>query len=204
MSKHVKLLLYIKSSPVYENEEYNVIEITSAFYPGGYSKSDAPKITYNGFEFYAQTRGYVSSVISGVKNDNPKYVSEIANFIAPQLKESCILIPAPQHTGKAIYTLHICEQIKNIRTDLNIEIQDILTQTAKENTLRDLKKTMKKNELSQYDLGIAIKDNQLSDLPKYLVDNTISTGKTFDSIKALIPDIQPLAFSLGSQFLKSH
>lgn len=123
---------------VLQHEENNVIK--SVFYPGGYSKETAPKIEYNGFYFYAQTRGYVSSVIQGVKTNNIKYVTEIANFIAPQLKQDCILIPAPQHTGNAIYTLEICNQIKSKRTDLNIDVYDILSQTPKENTLRDLKR----------------------------------------------------------------
>ena len=151
-----------------------------------------------------QTRGYVLSVINGVKTNNQKYVDEIANFIAPQLKEDCILIPAPQHTGKAEYTLSICNKIKELRTDLNIEIDDILSQSPRENMLKDMKKFMSHEELMELDLGMNILDTNMIDKPKYLVDNTISTGKTFDSVKSLMPDIQPLAFSISLEFLKSH
>lgn len=63
---------------------------------------------------------------------------------------------------------------------------------------------MNKQQLAEYNLGINIQDIQLPDKPKYLVDNTFSTGKTFDSVKNFIPDIQPLGFSLGAKFLASH
>lgn len=177
--------------------------VASEFYSGGFRKDNAPKINYNGFVFYAQTRGYVSSVISGVKTNNPKYVNEIAEFLAPQLKQDCTLIPAPQHTGKAVYTLEICNRIKSLRTDLNIEIADVLSETPRESTLRDSKKTMSKKELNDLDLGINVMESEFSGNPKYFVDNTISTGKTFFSVQKLIPDIQPLAFSLGAVFLNS-
>lgn len=181
----------------YEN---GMTPVASAYY----NKDNAPTINYNGFLFYAQTIGYVSSVIKGVKTNSSKYVNEIAEFLAPQLTESCILIPTPQHSGKAIYTLEICNKIKDLRPDLNIDVCDVLSQNPREEELRNIKKTASKEDIDSMDLGMSISDIKLENKPKYLVDNTISTGMTFDAVKRLIPDIQPLVFSMSRKFLESH
>lgn len=139
-----------------------------------------------------------------MKTNNSRYVNEIAEFLAPQLKESCILIPTPQHGGKAIYTLNICNRIKELRSDLEIDVCDILSKTPSDQELRNIKKGMNKDDIAAIDLGMSVSDIKLSEKPKFLVDNTISTGLTFDTVKRLIPDIQPLVFSMSRKFLESH
>jgi hypothetical protein len=126
----------------------------------------------------------------------------MAEFLCSQITEDCFLVPAPQHTGKAEYTLRICEFIKEW-SDYSIVILDVLSCTPRD-TLYNLKKQMQsidgifsKEELEKISSGMFLKDDLKDiDLPIYFVDNVIATGTTLRNAQKLIPNIEPLVFAI--------
>ena len=174
-----------------------------------YSKEESPKATFDGKEVYIYKHGYVSEVAHGVKDHDPKAIREMAEFLSSLIKENCYLVPAPQHTGKAEYTLEICKIIERI-CSYDITILDVLECSPRE-TLWAMKKAIQaqngvasfsKEDLAKVKAGITLK--QAFEMLKgtvYFVDNVVSTGTTLNEVKVLIPQIRPLVFAVSEKYL---
>ena len=170
-------------------------------------KEHARKVVLGDTEAYIYKHGYVSEVAHGVKENNERAIEEMGDFLASQIKEECFLVPAPQHTGKAEYTLKICEHIKEV-CPYEVTILDIMGCTPRE-TLYAIKKAwQEKNGLElkgqKFSSGMYLYDAmQDIDGPVYFVDNVVSTGTTLRDAKELIPQIKPLVFAVSEKYIFS-
>lgn len=177
--------------------------------PKLYSKEEAPKAIFDGKEIYIYTHGYVSEVCHGVKEHDKHSIEEMAYFLASLIKEDCFLVPAPQHTGKAEYTLEICKIIEKI-CPYEVTILDVLDCPPRE-TLWAIKKAIQaqngvasftKEDLAKVKAGISLK--QAFDMIEgtiYFVDNVVSTGITLKEVEKLIPGVRPLVFAVSEKYL---
>lgn len=169
-----------------------------------FDKEHSQKATLCGKEAYVYSHGYVDTITKNVKHNDPDAIAEIADFLTSQIDEDCFLVPAPQHTGKAEYTLEICKLIEKM-SPYNITILDVM-QCQPRDTLYDLKRKARtkltKDVVQQLDTGMTLKE-ALSDLegPIYFVDNVVATGATLRDAVKLIPNIKPLVFAVSSRYL---
>lgn len=167
-----------------------------------YTKDDAPRVELDGKLIYVYSAGYVYDVVYGVKQHNPDAIKEMAYELAKMIDEDCILIPAPQHTGNAEYTLQICEIIEKV-SPYKITILDVLNCDPRD-TLYNMKKKVKKiTKDTQFSSGIKLKTS-LDDIegPIYFVDNVIATGTTLKDAQKLIPNIRPLVFAASRRYFE--
>jgi len=143
----------------------------------------------------------VSDLAHAVKSDNPDIlkkwiaINRIARHIIDQniLTKKDYIVPAPQHTGRADYTLKIA---KIISKETGCKIADVLGCKPRD-TLYNLKK--KNGAKSIEDSGLYLLTD---DFPKYNVwflDNVTATGKTFNDARKLIPHLKPLIYSVSSK-----
>ena len=94
---------------------------------------------------------------------------------------NAVLIPVPQSSGKADYTLELANTIRIIRQDC--EVVDILSGTPRKK-LYDIKKT--KTTLKGVRTGLKVdesadcKETLQSNSNVYLLDNVVNTGFTFN------------------------
>lgn len=113
------------------------------------------------------------------------------------LNDKSILIPAPQHTGNAEYTKDIAKYIQH---EIHCSVADVL-KCKPHDPLYEQKKEGNELELNLY---LENADNKTFEFWKekgytpYLLDNVISTGKTFNEAQNLIPDLVPLSYSIGN------
>ena len=111
---------------------------------------------------------------------------ELLGNIGQGNQDKYVLVPIPEHTGKADYTLQLAEHI-GVQT--GIEVSDLL-ESKEHAEFYDIKKNRDANSIDpeKVDFGIKVKDGM--QLPNgkipILVDNVLDTGKTIsDSAKAL-------------------
>lgn len=169
-------------------------------------KEHSKTVSLGGTDCYVYKHGYVSEVCHGVKEHDPKAIQEMASFLGSQLHSDCFLVPAPQHTGKAEYTLEICELIKE-QVPYDVTILDIMGCTPRE-TLYAIKKAWQeqsgRKDLSnqKFSSGMYLID-AIDDLegPIYFVDNVVSTGTTLRDAEDLIPRIKPLVFAVSAKYI---
>lgn len=111
---------------------------------------------------------------------------ELLGNIGQGNQDKYVLVPIPEHTGKADYTLQLAE---HIGAQTGIEVIDLL-ESKEHAEFYEVKKNRDTNvhDPEKVDFGIKVKDGmQLPNgkLP-ILVDNVLDTGKTIsDSAKAL-------------------
>lgn len=111
---------------------------------------------------------------------------ELLGNIGQGNQDKYVLVPIPEHTGKADYTLQLAE---HIGAQTGIEVIDLL-ESKEHAEFYEVKKNRDTNvhDPEKIDFGIKVKDGmQLPNgkLP-ILVDNVLDTGKTIsDSAKAL-------------------
>jgi hypothetical protein len=136
-----------------------------------------------------------------LKEDDPDAINEASLFLASEIHSDCVLIPAPQSTGKARYTLSMCKRIKEIvGNKFNITIANILESPPRESLYSQKMKQMSKEggiqEWHGLFTGIYIAANlEKTDKDVYLVDNHLHLGTTMNDVKKLIPNIKPLIWS---------
>lgn len=170
-------------------------------------KEHARKVVLGDTEAYIYKHGYVSEVAHGVKENNEWAIEEMGDFLASQIKKDCFLVPAPQHTGKAEYTLKVCEHIKEV-CPYEVAILDVMGCTPRE-TLYAIKKAwQEKNGIDlkgqKFSSGMYLYDAmQDIDGPVYFVDNVVSTGTTLKDAQELIPQIKPLVFAVSAKYIFS-
>lgn len=166
------------------------------------------KISYiNGQTYLYTHEGYAARTCHAVKEGSQDAVRTMAAFLAESVSEPCVLVPIPQHTGKAEYTLELAKEIQRIAKEekgIEVEIADVLSSTPHE-TLYEQKKKLRKQELTDEEInGLdygnlkVSPDFKAESGKKYLaLDNVYSTGKTFEETEKLIPGISPLVFAVG-------
>lgn len=168
------------------------------YYTCNSPKKDIPLGKYKAKNYRADG---VSDIAHAVKSDNPDLlkkwiaINKIANHIIEQnfLSSKDYIVPAPQHTGRAEYTLQIA---KIISRETGCKIADVLGCHPRD-TLYNLKK--KNGSKSIEDSGLYLLTD---DFPKYNVwflDNVTATGKTFNDARKLIPHLKPLIYSVSTK-----
>lgn len=116
-----------------------------------------------------------------VKNSDATAIAIAALLLSQILTPNSILIPIPQSSGKADYTLKIANSIKGIRQDC--EVVDILSGTPRKK-LYEIKKT--KTSLKGVRTGLKVKETTdcketlQSNTNIFLLDNVLNTGFTFN------------------------
>lgn len=116
-----------------------------------------------------------------VKKNDTTAICIAALLLSQILTPNAVLIPVPQSSGKAEYTLEIAKTIQIIRHDC--EVIDILSGTPRKK-LYDIKKSQ--SSLKGVRTGLKVKDEAdckqtlLSNPNVFLLDNVINTGFTFN------------------------
>lgn len=142
-----------------------------------------------------------------VKKNDTTAIAMAALLLSKILTPNAVLIPVPQSSGKADYTLELANTIKIIRQDC--EVADILAGTPRKK-LYDIKKT--KTSLKGIKTGLKVKDNAdcidtlYSHSDVFLLDNVVNTGFTFNRARKALRKyvkIEPslLAISATSNWL---
>lgn len=142
-----------------------------------------------------------------VKKNDTTAIAIAALMLSQILTPNAVLIPVPQSSGKADYTLELANTIRIIRQDC--EVVDILTGIPRKR-LYDLKKS--KNSLKGLRTGLKVKENAdckkilQSNTNIFLLDNVVNTGFTFNRARKALRNyikIEPslLAISATSDWL---
>lgn len=120
-----------------------------------------------------------------VKKNDITAITMAALLLSQMLTPNAVIIPVPQSSGIAEYTLEIANAIKIIRQDC--KVLDILSGTPRKK-LYDIKKS--KSSLKGAKTGMKVKDDAdcLATLQEnskniILLDNVVNTGFTFDRAK---------------------
>lgn len=156
---------------------------------------------------------YTEQTYNPEEPQNTDYIkakAEIADYFIRQniFNENSILIPAPQHTGKAEYTKDLCNEIC---FHTHSKILDCL-QCKPHKTLYEQKKNNEKInvEMSLFDLDENLEQKNIKDFSEltekyylqgkniYFIDNVMSTGYTFNHAAELIPGIIPAPYAIGN------
>ena len=136
-------------------------------------------------------------------------IEQMADYFVNQgiFNENSILVPAPQHTGKAEYTWHLAAAISQ---KTNSPIADIL-RCKPHKTLYEQKKIgiepdvefYLENAKSVKDLKNLFDETTMEFWKRngdkvYLLDNNISTGLTFNKAEKLLPGLIPAPYAIGN------
>jgi|GEM_PF-3834771 len=136
-------------------------------------------------------------------------IEQMADYFVKQgiFNEKSILVPAPQHTGKAEYTWHLAAAISQ---KTNSPIADILRCKPHE-TLYEQKKNGIEPDVEFYlenAKGVKDLENLFDETTMefwkrnkdkvYLLDNNISTGLTFNKAEKLLPGLIPAPYAIGN------
>ena len=137
-----------------------------------------------------------------VKHNKAEAIAIAAILLAQLLTPNAVLVPVPQSSGKADYTLKLANQIKEIRQDC--KVCDVLSGNKRQK-LYDIKKTQ--NSLEGVDLGFKVKyvrkhKRTLKSTPNvYLLDNVLATGFTYLQAKNALTqfaDIEPSVLAISA------
>lgn len=137
-----------------------------------------------------KVRYALQSLSKSVKKGKPRSINLAAKLLSEIMAPNALLIPIPQSTGRADYTLKMANAIKALRPDC--QVLDILSSDAREQLY-----TMKKKNpnLTNVNLGFkAIPSVEFKHLlPKYpnvyLLDNVIDTGMTYIQSRRVIKEL---------------
>lgn len=119
---------------------------------------------------------------------------QIAKVLSDSVHEGDIIIPAPNHGGKAAYTKEIAILV-SLMTGANVE--DCLTRTPRDPIYQSgiiREKTEKEREIEMF----------LTKKPNgnlYFLDNVIDTGATFETARRLLPGIRPLIYATTGRYV---
>ena len=155
-------------------------------------KRDQSTVKFGGFEYNSyyhsvKTRDLCHDIKQTENVEaHKKAVKEMADYLASQIKSlpgKVVLVPAPQHTGNAEYTLEIAKLIAAGNT--NCDLLDVL-KCEPHDTLYDQKKEGNR----QPELNFYLKEGfDISSIPSdtkiFFIDNVISSGNTFNTANNL-------------------
>lgn len=160
---------------------------------------------YKNLEVYSHSLRKLSK---DVKKNDSTAIAIAALLLSQLITPNAVLIPVPQSSGKAEYTLELANTIRIIRQDC--EVVDILSGRTRKK-LYDIKKS--RTSLKGVKTGLKVKENvdcretlkSHSDI--YLLDNVLNTGFTFNRARKALRKyvkIEPslLAISATSNWLK--
>lgn len=145
-----------------------------------------------------------------VKKSDTTAIAMAALLLSQIITPNAVLIPVPQSSGKADYTLELANTIRIIRQDC--EVVDILSGTPRKK-LYDIKKT--RTSLKGVKTGLKVKDNAdcketlQSNSNIFLLDNVLNTGFTFNRARRALKKyvkIEPslLAISATSNWFSNN
>ena len=119
-------------------------------------------------------------------------MTSIANYICKNgvFDEDDTIIPAPQHTGHAEYTLKIAKQIA---AKTGCKVCDCLSVMPRD-TLYAMKKAGKPVDEDKMFLDDCPTGKRI-----WFLDNIIASGHTFKEAKKLIPKLIPLPYAVSSR-----
>lgn len=204
----------VKENPI-ELPENNITQA-----PESVSNNPAPKTAVlSGKKVYEYEHdGYAARICHGVKDGDYEAKRTMARFLASQIKEPTVLLPCPQHTGEAEYTLEIAEMILEELGPNMVKICNTLVCDPHE-TMYEQKRTLtegatrplSEEQISSLDAGnMRWRENAAQIFGKYirwkhcLLDNVISTGRTLAEARKLVPDIEPLVFAASKIYLEKN
>ena len=146
---------------------------------------------HHGDNLIAIEKTYDEAVISGRSEGFEREDLTIQPFEYKEQKEKLYLVPAPQHTGNAEYTLEIAKRIAQANPDC--EVLDILKCEPHEPLYNQKKDGNRKPDLELY---LDEKPSVPENAKIFLVDNVISTGQTFNTANELFDGkLIPLAYA---------
>ena len=145
-----------------------------------------------------------------VKKSDTAAIAIAALLLSQIVAPNSVLIPIPQSSGNAEYTLELANAIRGIRNDC--EVVDILSGTPRKK-LYDIKKT--RTSLKGVKTGLKVKDNAdcketlQSNSNIFLLDNVLNTGFTFNRARRALKKyvkIEPslLAISATSNWFSNN
>jgi predicted amidophosphoribosyltransferase len=142
--------------------------------------------------------GNARNIAKMVKNDNnPTLYYQIAKYMAKQVHYDDILVPAPNHCGRAVYTLEIAKMITEMT---GARIEDCIT-VKPHNCLYT--PNIERAFADKYD-KLSMNLNENVDLTHngriLLIDNVIDTGATYLAAKKLIPELIPICYCSTGRF----
>lgn len=172
------------------------MDYENIYYTCNLPKKDIPLGKYKARNYRAEG---ASDDAHNVKSDNPDLlkkkiaINRIAKHIIDQnvLTSKDYIVPAPQHTGRAEYTLDIA---KIISKETGCKIADILGCKPRD-TLYNLKK--KHGAKSIEDSGLYLLTKKFPKYNVWFLDNVTATGTTFNDARKLIPHLKPLIYSVS-------
>lgn len=172
------------------------MDYENIYYTCNLPKKDIPLGKYKARNYRAEG---ASDDAHSVKSDNPDLlkkkiaINRIAKHIIDQnvLTSKDYIVPAPQHTGRAEYTLDIA---KIISKETGCKIADILGCKPRD-TLYNLKK--KNWAKSIEDSGLYLLTKKFPKYNVWFLDNVTATGTTFNDARKLIPHLKPLIYSVS-------
>ena len=172
------------------------MDYENVYYTCNFPKKDIPLGKYNARNYRAEG---ASDDAHNVKSDNPDLlkkkiaINRIAKHIIDQniLTSKDYIVPAPQHTGRAEYTLDIA---KIISKETGCKIADVLGCKPRD-TLYNLKK--KHGAKSIEDSGLYLLTKKFPKYNVWFLDNVTATGTTFNDARKLIPHLKPLIYSVS-------
>ena len=129
----------------------------------------------------------VREVCHAVKEHDIRAEREMAEYFLNLgfIKKGSVIIPAPQHTGDALYTKRIADIIAQ---NTGAKVSDILKCTPHE-TLYSLKK---RKALVKPEFFLT---GDVSGEDIYFLDNVLDTGTTYFAAKKLINNLKPLVYA---------
>lgn len=145
------------------------------------------KIWYNDY-FHGDAR----EICHEIKNRNLECYKIMADFFLEQeiVDENCLLIPAPQHEGYAIYTKEIAEMIA---VKSGAKVADIIKSNPRK-TLYEFKQAHQRISLNFIATENLLVDNQ----KVFFVDNVLHTGQTLKTCQRVIGHILiPLVYGIA-------
>ena len=141
------------------------------------------------YQSYYKTPG-VRNICHAVKHNNFHAVRVIAEYLTEQanIKRHDIIVPVPQHTGRAIYNRAIADIIA---TRTGADICDVLRCKPRETLY---KQKLRQSEQLHTDFYLV---DEIPTGKIYIIDNVIATGKTiFDISELLNTSFIPLVFAV--------
>lgn len=123
------------------------------------------------------------NIAKGAKRREEAAINLIALELSRYVTANDVLIPAPNHGGRAEYTLNISKQIAKMT---GAKVADYLTVIPHKPLYEDKDQEIYMSLLCQ---------PQKRNGRLLFVDNVYDTGKTFSAAKRLIPDLCPLIYS---------
>jgi predicted amidophosphoribosyltransferase len=141
------------------------------------------------YQSYYRTPG-VRNICHAVKHNSPAAIKTIAEYLTEQadIKSHDIIVPVPQHTGRATYNRSIADIIS---TRTGAKTADILRCKPRETLY---KQKLRQSEQLHTDFYLA---DEIPTGKIYIIDNVIATGQTiFDISELLKTSFIPLVFAV--------